>query len=743
MEKGKWKGLEKGKVYPISQLNEFFENAIDNMDMEILEAGRKEVYNVPAAFDIETSSFKIDEEKAATMYIWQFGLNGSVIYGRTWEEFLDFCDELVGYLGLNSHRRLLIYVHNLGYEFAFMRKWFEWDKVFAIKNRRPVYAIAGGLEFRCSLFLSNYSLAYLGDNLLTTYKVKKLVGNLDYSKQRHSLTPLTEDELAYCVNDVRVVMAYIQEKIEQDGGITQIPLTNTGYVRNYCRKECFFQDCETEEDKRKALYTYRALMKSLKIKDKKEYDQLHRAFMGGFTHAGCYYSNQELPLENIGSADLTSSYPFAMVGQYYPMSPATYIGHIDNAKLFKYYLDRYCCLFDIEIHNLRPKSPYENPLSLSRCNTTGRTITNNGRIVSSEMIRTTLTELDYDTLVKFYQWDSYKIMNLRIYEKGYLPKPFILAILNLYADKTQLKGIAGKETEYLVSKNMINAGFGMMVTAIIRDEYVYDGEWTKLEADTISQLNNYNKNFNRFLFYAWGVWVTAHARHNLFSAIYEFGEDYVYSDTDSIKGFNFSSHMDYFEDYNHHVTLQLLDMCNHYNIPFSMCKPKTKEGVPKEIGIWEIEDSYKLFKTVGAKRYIYMYEDGFVNMTVSGVNKKFAMPYLIAKWNDIDLQSDEFRKIRKAYQGDREARKFVISRNYDYEMIFREFGEGLFIPAGHTGKMTLTYIDKPTSGIYSDYLGKEIIFHEQTSVHMEPQYYYMSMLDEYTRFLKGVRYVEY
>lgn len=743
MEKGKWKGLEQGKVYPVSQLTDFIENAIDNMEMEILEVGHRQVYNVPAAFDIETSSFKIDEEKAATMYIWQFGLNGSVIYGRTWEEFLDFCDELVGYLGLNSQRRLLIYVHNLGYEFAFMRKWFDWDKVFAIKNRRPVYAIAGGLEFRCSLFLSNYSLAYLGDNLLTTYKVKKLVGNLDYSKIRHSLTPLTDEELAYCINDVRVVMAYIQEKIEQDGDITQIPLTNTGYVRNYCRKECFFQDCETEEEKKKALYSYRALMKSLKIKDKPEYDQLHRAFMGGFTHAGCYYSNQEHPLENIGSADLTSSYPFAMVGQYYPMSPATYIGHIDNAKLFKYYIDRYCCLFDIEIHNLRPKSPYENPLSLSRCNTSGRTITNNGRIVSSEMVRTTLTELDYDTLTKFYQWDSYKIMNLRIYEKGYLPKPFILAILSLYADKTQLKGIAGKETEYLVSKNMINAGFGMMVTAIIRDEYVYDGDWTKNEADTISQLNNYNRNFNRFLFYAWGVWVTAHARHNLFSAIYEFGEDYVYSDTDSIKGFNFSKHMDYFKQYNHGVTLQLLDMCNTYNIPFSMCKPKTKEGIPKEIGLWEIEDSYKLFKTVGAKRYIYMYEDGFVNMTVSGINKKFAMPYMIAKWNDIDLKSDEFRTIKKAYQGDREARKFVISRNYDYEMVFREFGEGLFIPAGHTGKMTLTYIDKPTSGIISDYLGKEVIFHEQTSVHMEPQYYYMSMLDEYTKFLEGVRYVEY
>ena len=108
----------------------------------------------------------------------------------------------------------------------------------------------------------------------------------------------------------------------------------------------------------------------------------------------------------------------------------------------------------------------------------------------------------------------------------------ILAVLNLYKDKTTLKGVLGKETEYLVSKNMINAAFGMMVTAIIRGEYQYsteDDEWRTLEADVLSQLTSYNKNFNRFLYYGWGVYVTAHARHNLFTAIYEFKEDNPYA----------------------------------------------------------------------------------------------------------------------------------------------------------------------------------------------------------------------
>ena len=751
MEKGQWKGYREGNVYPISRLTEFFDEALSHGEFETVHSGRStELLNVPASFDIETSSFILNSDardeptKLACMYIWQFGLNGSVIYGRTWEQFMDFLDELVDYLGLDIHRRLLIYVHNLGYEFQFLQKWLKWDKVFAIKNRRPVYAICGGLEFRCSLFLSNYSLAYLGDNLLHTYPVKKLVGNLDYSKIRHSQTPLTDDELAYCVNDVKVVMSYIQEKIEQDGDIGQIPLTNTGYVRNYCRKECFYEECETEEDRKRVMLNYRALMKSLTISGKDEYDQLHRGFMGGFTHAGCLHANsKDGPIFRVGSADLTSSYPFAMVAQYYPMSRGEYIGHVDEPKLFKHYLSKYCCIFDIEFTNLKPAVEYENPLSLSRCVTAGKVVTNNGRIVSAQRCRTTLTELDYDTITKFYTWDACKIMNLRVYQRGYLPRALILAILKLYEDKTSLKGVVGKEIEYLVSKNMINAAFGMMVTAIIRDDFEYSDHWFKEVVDVDSQLTGYNKNFNRFLYYGWGVWVTAHARHNLFSAIVEFGEDYVYSDTDSIKGINFDMHEDYFKRYNDKVFEQLLTMCNHYHIPFSKCKPKTKKGEEKLIGLWEIEKPYKYFKTVGAKRYMYMYEDGFVNMTVSGVNKKMAMPYLIAKWNDIDLDSEEFKDIKKAYSGDQEAVSRLIAKNYDYTMVFTEFGEGMFIPAGHTGKMTMTYIDHPTSGYITDYLGKECLFHELTSVHMEPQNYYMSVVGDYIKFLEGVQYVEY
>lgn len=723
-----WQGYSKGKVWKASQLAEFINNAFETQKVELVEKDRIYYFNIPASFDIETTSFTFmnsitgEIDKAATMYIWQLGINGAIIYGRTWEEFFTILEQLVDYLNLSARRRLVIYVHNLGYEFQFIRKMFEWDRVFAIKQRRPVYAICGGLEFRCSLFLSNYSLAYLGDNLLHKYPVKKLVGDLDYDLPRHSKTPLTAKEYEYCFNDVRVVMSYIQEKIELDGDITQIPLTNTGYVRNYCRKECFYEgipENDTESRKRVQM-NYRAIMNSLQVQSQDEYEQMQRAFMGGFTHASALYSGKVM--YDVGSADETSAYPFQLVAEYFPMTKGEYIGAVEDNKLFNHYLSTYCCLFDVEFTNLMPLLEFENPISESRCHIEGNRCVNNGRLVSADKCTTTLTELDYDTVSKFYKWDSVKIMNMRVYHRGYLPKSLILAILSLYEDKTSLKGVIGKEIEYLVSKGMINAAFGMMVTAIIRDEFEYTDDWFKKGADVDSQLAGYNKNFNRFLYYGWGVWDTAHARHKLFSAIIEFGNDYVYSDTDSIKGINFENHMEYFRKYNDTVFEKLLDMCNHYKIPFSKCRPCTKNGEPKLIGVWEIEKSYKRFKTVGAKRYIYEYEDGTMNMTVSGLNKNNAMPYLLE----------------------------VNDNNHD--LIFEKFGEGMFIPAEYknkdgvitnpTGKMTLTYIENEIKGTLVDYQGVAGEFHELSAIHMEKQSYYMSLIGDYIKFLEGVQYVE-
>ena len=208
-------------------------------DLPVVTNNKKiSFYNVPCAFDIEVSSFYYNGEKNASMYIWQFGILNWVTYGRTWEEYQNFLAVLSEVLGLSEDMRLVVYVHNLAYEWQFVRKILKWDKVFFLDERKPVYAITGGYEFRCSLKLSSKSLAKVGEDLVK-YKEHKHVGDLDYQLNRFHSTPLTDEELGYCEADIRVLLAYIQEKIETDKQIDYIPLTNTGYVRNHCRKACF------------------------------------------------------------------------------------------------------------------------------------------------------------------------------------------------------------------------------------------------------------------------------------------------------------------------------------------------------------------------------------------------------------------------------------------------------------------------------------------------------------------------
>ena len=227
---------------------DFFAAIVENLDSlpKFTTTKRETFYNIPAAFDIETSSFYDGEEKCAIMYEWTFGILNWVTYGRTWEQLKLLLSCIAGALNLDQDHRLIVYVHNLPYEFQFMRKRFSWTKVFLLDDRKPVYAITDfGVEFRCSLKLSGKSLANTAKDL-TKYPCRKMVGDLDYSKIRHSQTPLTPEELKYCENDVRVVLSYIMEKIEQDGNISLIPLTNTGYVRRYCRKACFPEMGENE-----------------------------------------------------------------------------------------------------------------------------------------------------------------------------------------------------------------------------------------------------------------------------------------------------------------------------------------------------------------------------------------------------------------------------------------------------------------------------------------------------------------
>lgn len=637
------------------------------------------------------------------MYAWVFGINGKCVCGRSWGEFLELITTLIETYNLNLKKRLIIYIHNLSYEFQWLRKYFQWYKVFSLEQRKPIYAITkDGIEFRCSYLLSGYNLETLGENL-TKYKVEKKVGDLDYNLIRHSLTHLSDKEWGYILNDGLVVMAHIQEEIERLGDITKIPLTKTGYVRNLCREKCLKGDNRFDYVKR---------IKSLTLSEQ-TYTQLKQGFMGGFTHANINYVNKVL--YNVHSYDFTSSYPAVMLSEKFPMS-APILTQIKSQEDFLFYLKTYCCLFDVKFHNIRSITSFENYISVSRCINIEHFVVNNGRVIEATELTLTVTEQDFNIISRMYEWDSMEIGNFHRFYKDYLPKEIITTILELYKNKTELKGVVGKEVEYLVSKGMINSVYGMCVTDICKNEATYDTQWGEIKADVKALIDKYNNDRQRFLFYAWGVWVTAYSRRNLFTGILEFKNDYIYSDTDSLKVFNANKHLDYIKRYNKRITEKIETCLKYYDLPLNSARPKTIKGKEKSLGVWDDEGVYDRFKTLGAKRYMTE-RNGEIEITIAGVSKKAGIRYLKHKYKTNDK-------------------------------IFEAFREDLYFPPHYdndgnddngSGKLCHTYIDELCEGEIIDYTGNKWKYREESAVHLENTEYSLSLDFMFKQLLNGIK----
>lgn len=706
-----------GKIaLPLYLDKSILEKIIGNKDYKLAKKrkqGNLYYANVPMAFDIETSSLYDNGEKVGTMYLWSFAIRDTPIYGRTWKEFQTLISWINDILDQDIEdmieNRCLIFVHNLSYEFQFMRKWLLWDSVFARTAREPITAVTGHIEFRDSLILTGKSLDSVSKDLRDqTYT--KLVGDLDYRLKRGCTTTITEKERKYSRNDVLVVTELIKEKIEDEGGsIAKIPLTNTGYVRRFVRKSCLPSD-------KKARSKYSNFIHSLNIGSVDEFNLMSRAFQGGFTHSNYLWVGETL--SDVNSIDFTSSYPAQILSKKYPMSTGEKVEIKSKSDLDRY-LANYCCIFDVELSGVKVKnSVYDGIISDSKCTILEGGMINNGRVMSADRLITTVTNVDYDSILHFYDMDHISIGTFYIYKKAYLPKPIIECTLDLYKAKTTLKGVKGSEVEYMLKKSMLNSIYGMMVTSPINEEIPFNtdtGDWIDIET-TISEskisdlLDKYNSSRNRFLFYPWGVFVTAYARQALYTGIISMGEDYVYSDTDSIKFLNLEKHLDYIRDYDKFIVDQITEVLTYYGIDPEEQRPKNQKGVEKQIGVWDIEtecDPYKHFKTLGAKRYIYDQTDG-LHITIAGVSKVKGKEYLESKNDPFDA-----------------------------------FASGLEIDSEHSGKLTHTYIDEPKSGYFYDYEGVKQEYDEKSFIHLEQSAYKMTISYEFDQFLSDMKECSY
>lgn len=562
-------------------------------------------YNVPAAFDIETTNVIDADRPYAFMYHWQFCIGETVIFGRTWEQYILFINKIAEYLELGENRMLAVYVHNLPFEFQFLYSRFDFDYIFARKERKPIIARTGGIEYRCSYFLSNMSLFKLCQNSPGVQHYKQ--GNYNYHIYRTSETPMKPHELAYYYCDVRGLCECIEHRLEEDT-IASIPMTSTGYVRRDIRK--LFQQDRKWKTQQKTL----ALEAEL-------YIMMREAFRGGDTHANATYS--ALKLEEVYSADETSSYPGAMMIDKFPMSPFL---PCHPKRINRAIKDGYAVIFRVHLHNVKLKSEFGIPyIDLAHTRHRKKYRVDNGRILEAEDIEITITDLDWRIICHDYDIESVNVGCAYMSKYDYLPEPLRKGVMEYFYQKCTLKGIAEKEYEYMKSKNRINGIYGMTVTDVVQEivEFLGHIEDSKLwkstkitDMDKIQEgLDTYYNSRSSFLSYQHGVWVTANARMRLREGIWVMGDDIVYVDTDSLK-FLDSANLEKIEQ------LNALVMGKVDNAPI---RPEViYNGKTHIMPLWEIENHGKpfRFKTLGAKKYIIQEKDARPVITIAGVDKK-------------------------------------------------------------------------------------------------------------------------
>lgn len=418
----------------------------------------------------------------------------------------------------------------------------------------------------------------------------------------------------------------------------------------------------------------------------------------------------------VKSFDFTSSYPAVAIYQQFPMSKGEVVEITSNEDLNKN-LSMYCCMFDIEVEGLEEKIFWEHSLSISKCWDVKGEQTDNGRIVRADHLCTTMNELDFQTFREFYKFKSIKFFNFTRYRKSYLPTPLVKTILELYQDKTKLKGIIEELAKYTQSKGKLNATYGMCVTDPIRDTIIYQDDWDCIGANLSEQLDEYNHKRGRFLFYPWGVWISAYARRNLFTAIKELGTDYIYSDTDSVKFLNYEKHKDYFIQFNKWVESMLKRAMKFHGLDESLCFPEVN-GEVKTVGIWDDEGEYIRFKTLGAKRYLG-YKKGRLIITVAGLNKEKGAEYLLRTF------SGQPESVIDEYMKDEKMELNLSDKELDD--IFEAFTDNLIVPANYSGRLIHFYQDDEVAGEVTDYLGNTIPFDELSGVYLEESEYSLNM----------------
>lgn len=594
-------------------------------------------YYIGGAYDTESSTIKHRKKQkigkkefettivdACFLYHLQFAIGEDYYSFRTISSFMNWFESLVTYIKNHSieheeNPKFIIWVANLSHEWAFIKNYistrFAVSKIFA-KSKRDVLLIEINqcVQFRECIGLFGHSLADISKNWCQKYK--KLVGDLDYDKVRTFNTELTEQEQAYCKNDV-LVLTEMHERVMQTymrNDIIYMPYTTTGFVRIKL-KDSIEHDEELTHRRENLSEKWwnRTNVQLLKAQNRNIFTTAQHwnilrqyAFCGGLSGSNIEYVGK--PLKNVKCADITSDYPYQLLTKLFPQGNIRTGGRetFDKIKDKKMWFaiikfdkvnskTNHAVFSKHKIMNLKENSEaFAN--AFGDCT---KTIIYNGKIKYAENMVVAINNIDLETYKMIYDLEGMTVYKCWYFPfKSTLPNWLRIPVIEDYITKAKLKIEGLSDTlEYRDSKARVNSMYGCLACRpndIFNDldfEYLFKPE----KEFTFEDMRN-----NTWLNPYWAFYITSYARQMLIQYIAKYPDAIIQYDTDSLY-FRYKTKQG--QQLEEELTKFNEDRIRRNEREFRKFDVAEKELL-NDLGTWDFESPLKNFLGLGAKKYI-------------------------------------------------------------------------------------------------------------------------------------------
>ena len=513
--------------------------------------------------------------------------------GRTIQSFLSYVNNLYREIGKHAsgkhHPKLSIYTHNLKFDGDFiLYEILKSGTAQLINEVRENVLYNFTIKFldgsEVTFFDSMKIFPISAEKIGKMYGIKKLYGDWDYTKYRDESVEITSQEWGYVFHDVMIISKALADY--RSRGYRENTQAAIAYNERLRRTYAKFNKLVAMRLKKN---NYEGFRKAFPFDIMPLPFDLHKhllmAYFGGISWLNPKYACVDLV--DAHSYDVHSMYPDKMANFPLPVGQPVIIENptLEEARRLIYNYD--CVIVDVEDLSITLKDERHFPFLMFPTLGT-KSIRMQGKIIDCKNEMAVLSNWDFKIMESEYNIHSMKITKVYLFrsKKGQYAN-FIHFFMEqkTAADKVRNDPNAtpeekqNAEVQRSIAKVMMNSSYGKDGTKLIRqcNSTIYNKDSDILEQqakDEIAMPEYYLPS---------AIFICARARFQLFSAAILVRDDFIYSDTDSIK-----------------VTSEGNEILK--NSPYF-------DVDPYRLGAWGYEGKYDTARFVRQKTYSYTQND--------------------------------------------------------------------------------------------------------------------------------------